>query len=208
MPSAGTLATRQRFAGSILGAGTSSGLRVVVGRWAESPWGPFTDVMLETSAGHRVLLAPDERVEEFVAATYTFDETRRHPVAVTDTPGGWRVEAGTLELELVVGGRTALGRALAVVPARLAASPTWCAVTDPVARLVLRGVRTRGSAGNGRREWYGACDAHAVTALVGSFDGVDLGRLADVDPPCRFGFSSVPRRPSVTRVVSTVELPG
>ena len=29
--------------------------------------------------------------------------------------------------------------------------------------------------------------------------------LAPVDPPCRFGFSSTPRRPSVTSVVTTIE---
>ena len=64
-------------------------------------------------------------------------------------------------------------------------------MTDPVARLLMDGVRTRGTAGNGRREWYGATDAHAVTSrLAGAFDGTDLGALADVDPPCRFGFSS------------------
>jgi hypothetical protein len=44
-----------------------------------------------------------------------------------------------------------------------------------------------------------------VTALRGRFDGADLGRLAAVDPPCSFGFSSTPRRPSVTEVVTTVE---
>ena len=58
----------------------------------------------------------------------------------------------------------------------------------------MDGVRTRGTAGNGRREWYGATDARAVTALSGAFDGTDLGALADVDPPCRFGFSSTPRQ--------------
>ena len=51
-------------------------------------------------------------------------------------------------------------------------------------------------------------DVVAVTGLRGSFDGLDLGTLADVDPPCRFGFSSVPRRPSVTRVVTTVDVHG
>jgi hypothetical protein len=71
--------------------------------------------------------------------------------------------------------------------------------------VVLRGVRTRGSAGNGRREWYGATDAHEITAASGTFDGVDLGRLAPVTPPPRFGFSSTPPRPSVTTVVTTVE---
>jgi hypothetical protein len=75
---------------------------------------------------------------------------------------------------------------------------------DPVSRRVLRGVRTRGTALAGRREFYGATDLHAVTALEGSFDGRLLGELAPVDPPCRFGFSSTPRRPSVTTVVTTV----
>jgi hypothetical protein len=66
-------------------------------------------------------------------------------------------------------------------------------------------VRTRGVARAGRREWYGATDAHGVRALTGSFDGCDLGGLRPVDPPCRFGFTSTPRRPSVTSVVTTVD---
>jgi len=44
----------------------------------------------------------------------------------------------------------------------------------------------------------------AVRAIAGSFDDVDLGELRPVVPPCRFGFSSTPRRPSVTSVVTTV----
>jgi hypothetical protein len=97
-----------------------------------------------------------------------------------------------------------LGHALRLVPGRLAASPAWCAVTDPVARLALRGVRTRGTAGAGRREYYGATDVHRVVALEGTFDGRDLGGLRPVTPPCRFGFSSTPRRPAVTAVTTTV----
>jgi len=95
-------------------------------------------------------------------------------------------------------------RLLRLVPAPLAESPAWCAVTDPAARVVLRGVRTRGSAGDGRREWYGASDHRAITAVSGSFDGADLGELRPVVPAPRFGFSSTPARPSVTRVVTTV----
>jgi hypothetical protein len=73
-----------------------------------------------------------------------------------------------------------------------------------VARVVLRGVRTKGSAGQGRREYYGATDAHAVVAVGGRLEGQELGALAPVDPPCRFGFSSTPRRPQVTEVTTTV----
>ena len=71
----------------------------------------------------------------------------------------------------------------------------------------MDGVRTAGTAREGRREYYGATDLRRVVSLRGEFDGVDLGDLADVDPPCRFGFSSTPRRPSATRVTTTVEVP-
>ncbi|WP_322919385.1 hypothetical protein [Nocardioides renjunii] len=198
---------RERFHGRIAGVGSTSGVRVVVGRWDASPWGSFADVMVEEASGHRVLLAPDARVREFVAATYTFDEHVIEPVEVRDTAGGWLVETPSLRLHLVTGRRTPLGAALGLVPARVATAPAWCAVADPVARVVLSGVRTRGTAGNDRREWYGATSVHAVVAIDGSWRGADLGHLAPVDPPCRFGFSSTPRRPSVTDVVTTIERP-
>jgi hypothetical protein len=194
--------SRQRFRGHIAGAGTTSGVRVVVGRWARSPYGAFADVMVATASGRRVLLAPTRQVADFVAGTYSFDEVRVEPVEVD----GWSVRSPSLSLDLEVGRRTALGVLLRLVPGRLAEAPTWSTLTDPVVRVVLRGVRTRGSAGGGRREWYGATDVRAVTAARGTFDGADLGRLAPVDPAPDFGFSSTPRRPSVTTVVTTVEL--
>ena len=45
-----------------------------------------------------------------------------------------------------------------------------------------------------------------MTSLSATFEGRDLGALAPVEPPVRFGFGSVPRRPAVTRVRTTVEL--
>lgn len=196
--------TRLRFHGHIAGVGTTSGLRAVVGRWASSPMGAFADVMLETAAGHRVLLAPSQEVADFVASTYHFDEVRIEPVEVTATASGWTVETPSLQLRLAVGPRTALGRLVRLVPRPLATAPAWSRVTDPIARFVLRGVRTRGSAGGGRTEVYGATDVRCVVAAGGAFDGADLGALAPVDPPCRFGFSSSPRAPSVTTVVTTI----
>ncbi|HET7356406.1 MAG TPA: hypothetical protein VFJ09_06985 [Nocardioidaceae bacterium] len=192
--------TRTRFRGEIAGVGSSSGTRVVVGRWVASPLGSFTDAMVETALGHRLLVAPSPEVAQFVRATYSFDEVRIEEVATE----GWSVRSASLALDLTSGRRTLLGRLLRLVPVRLAASPAWCTVTDPVARILLRGVRTRGSAGEGRRERYGATDHHAVTAMSGSFDGVDLGELRPVLPAPRFGFSSTPARPSITRVVTTV----
>lgn len=196
-----------RFAGEITGVGSTSGVRFVVGRWERSPLGAFADVMVETVTGHRVLLAPDPQVADLVAATYVFDEVRLEPVTARREPGRLVVGSDSLQAEVAVGPPTLLGRLVALVPRRIATSPAWCRVTDPVARVVLRGVRTRGTAGGGRRESYGATGVWSVTHLSGRWEGADLGVLARVDPPCRFGFSSVPPRPSATRVVTTIDVP-
>lgn len=195
---------RVRFEGAIAGIGTASGTRVVLGHWTRSPFGAFNDVMLERADGQRTLLAPTRQTADFIAATYTFDHVHVTPVAVT-TGAEWCVEAAQLRLRLTPGPRGPLGLLLHTVPHKLAARPAWITCVDVPARL-LPGVRARGSAGRGRREWYGVHDLHPVTSATGQLAGEHLGPLAPVEPPVRFGFSSVPRRPSLARVTTTVEL--
>jgi len=197
--------TPQVFEGWIAGIGTTSGFRLVAGHWPVSPYGPMSDVMVEAPDGHRVLLAPTREIAEFVAATYVFDEVRVVPVEVVVDGRHWRVNAGPLRLQFRTGGRGPLGLLLRSLPPRLARSPRWVALLDRPARVVLRGVRTSGSARGGRREWYGARDLHPVVAAAAEWDGADLGALAAVEPPVRFGFGSVPRRPSLVRVITTVD---
>jgi hypothetical protein len=197
---------RQRFHGRIAGLGSASGTRVVVGRWETSPLGSFADVMLERPDGHRVLYAPTEEVGRFISDTYVFDEVRTVPVSAVVDGGRWSVRAGDLSLAFTTGARLPLGWLLRAVPPAVAASTSWAALVDPVARHALRGVSTRGQARSGRREWYGATDLHAITSMAGVLAGEPLGALAPVAPPTRFGFSSTPTRPSVTRVVTTVEV--
>lgn len=200
--------TRHRFEGRIAGVGSTSGVRVVVGRWSRSPFGPFADAMVATATGHRVLLAPTRQVADFVAATYAFDEVRVEPVVVAGDDDSWVVSGPSLTLTLGIGPSTRVGRLLRLVPAPMARHPAWASAADPFSRVVMRGIRTRGSARPGRREWYGATDVRAVVRIDGSFDGAGLGALEPVDPPCRFGLSSTPRRPSVTDVVTTVDVAG
>lgn len=201
-----------RFHGHILGAGSTSGVRVVVGRWDRSTLGDFADVMVADADGRRLLLAPSDEVAEYVSATYSFDEVVRCPVTVVEPGRGtkgwtWEVGAGPLSLVVGLGGRTRTGTLLRAVPAPFAGSRAAAVLGDPVARLVHPGVRTAGSAGGGRREYYGARDQWAVTSLDGTWRGEPLGALAPVDPPPSFGFSSTPRPPSLTRVTTTVTRP-
>ncbi|MCO7219141.1 hypothetical protein [Klenkia sp. PcliD-1-E] len=193
---------RVRYDGWILGTGTTSGTRLVVGHWPRSPLGPVSDVMVERPDGHRLLLAQTAELADFVAATYTFDEVRVVPVAVGRAAEHWVVHAGPLALRVTAGRRPALGRVLRTVPSPLARTPAWVGLLDPIARLA--GMRTRGSAGNGRTEWYGVQDLHLLRAAAASWDGADLGGLAPVRPPVRFGFGSVPPTPSVVRVTTTI----
>lgn len=196
---------RIRFQGQIAGVGTTSRTRIVVGRWDRTPLGTFSDAMVERGDGHRLLLAPSPDVARFIAATYEFDEIRVERFATQVLPHGWQVRSDSLDLDLTIGAVTPLGRLLGAVPDQLATAPWWCGMTDVVARTALDGVRTAGETRD-RREWYGATGNRRVTAASGTFDGADLGSLAPVDPSPRFGFSSTPVTPSVTDVVTTVEL--
>ncbi|MEW1981214.1 hypothetical protein AB0333_09840 [Citricoccus sp. NPDC079358] len=205
--------TRLRFTGHIAGAGTTGGTRLVLGCWSSSPHGPFADVMVQRPDGHRILLAPDPWVADFVSTTYTFDEVRQVPVRVQGPDAGaaagssWHVTAGPLDWTFDVGRRVPLGHLLRAVPGPVGSSLTMARLTDRVARVVMPGVRTVGTAGNDRTEWYAARDLHRLASSRASWDGEDLGALADLDPPADFGFSSAPRFPSLTALTSTVRVP-
>ncbi|MCC5478410.1 hypothetical protein [Streptomyces barringtoniae] len=199
--------TQWRFDGWIAGIGTASGARLILGHWPRSSLGPYSNVMLERTDGHRLLLAPTRQTADFIAGTYAFDEVRIEPVRVHVTGADWTVTAGPLlDLRFTAGRRGPVGLLLRTVPDVLAARPFWTVVTDPLARLLL-GVRTRGTAGAGRREWYGTRDLHLITAATVILEGRHLGALTAVEPPVRFGFGSTPRTPCLVRVTTTVSTP-
>ena len=82
-------ARRLVFTGSIAGLGPAAGVRLVVGVWAESPFGAFADVMVQTRDDHRILLAPNSRVADFIASTYAFDQVSSDWSAPRRRPAGW-----------------------------------------------------------------------------------------------------------------------
>lgn len=197
--------SRLQFDGDITGIGTTSGTRIVVGHWPSSHLGDFADVMVEFADGERLLIAPDDEVREFVTATYNFDRTALTEVTYTTDGRHTTVTAGDLVVSFTTGSPTALGRLLSLMPTAIVTAPWFCAISDPIARVVMRGVRTRGTAGGGRREYYGARGQRRVIEVEATWRGDDLGHLTDVDPPVRFGFGSTPKKPSTTRITTTID---
>jgi hypothetical protein len=191
---------RVELVGHIGAAGFGTGDRVVVGLWASGPLGPMVDVMWARPDGERVLLAPSEPAAEFIASVYRFDRT--DVVAVDGSCDGrtLAVDAGPLSIRLVA------GRGWPLPPKQL--RPTWCTrfVEGPIARAAM-GVRTYGVTPIGVREWYRADRWSPVVSGTAALDGVDLGPIGAVDPPCRFGFSEPPRRPSITAVRPLLRFP-
>jgi hypothetical protein len=200
-----------RFEGRIAGFGSASGTRVVIGMWERSPFGRFADAMIENAAGHRTLLAPSEVVAVFVSETYEFDEVRVVPVSWRRISGGLAVRAGddgsALTASIAVGDVPPLGRLLRSVPRRLATDVRWLRILDPLASRLVPGVHTAGSAGHGRREFYGVTTMRRIAWAEATVDGEPLGAFAALDPPVRFGFGSAPPEPHLVDLTTVIRLP-
>lgn len=196
---------RHRMEGIIASCGFASGDRVVVGQWARSPIGPMADVMWAAPDGTRTLFAPDEPVASFVTAVYDFDEVVVGPLATSGDGRRLRVTIGgdgpgtrrTVRMGAAPGWHLPLRR-----------RPAWFTrgVEAPVARTVM-GVRPYGVSPQGVREWYQATTWRPVTTARATVGDEDLGPPAPIDPPCRFGFSEPPPRPSIVEVRPLLEDP-
>jgi hypothetical protein len=141
------------------------GVRVVIGRWPVSPFGPVADAMVEDPAGRRVFIAQDEALVGYVSSIYTFDDVIVGPVDCERSSDRLSFRGGHLRLDVAVGRRDALGWALRTVPHRVAMNETWVTFTNMVASGLLRGVRTRGTTPAGT-EFYAATDPHLIRSTL------------------------------------------
>ncbi len=193
----------QAFTGHIAGVGTTSGTRLVLGMWDDSPLGSFADAMIELPDGHRILVAPRRDVADFVAATYSFDEVVVAPVRVTQGDR-WLVTSHDLSVTFAPGRQMWMSPLLRAVPPAVRRTPGWARFCNPIASRVMPGVQTYGTAGSGRDEWYAARHVRSIVTASARWRGQDLGDLAPLTPPVRFGFASAPARPSLTALTSYV----
>ncbi len=198
--------TVHAFTGHIAGIGTRSGTRLVLGMWDETPMGAFADAMIEDAAGHRTLVAPRREVADFIATTYSFDEIVIAPVTVS-RESVWRLTSTDLDVTFSPGRQLWVSPLLKAVPAPVRRSSTWARLCNPIASRLMPGVRTFGSAGSDRTEWYAARDVRRIDSASVRWRGEDLGALAPLTPAVRFGFASAPARPSLTALTSYVAGP-
>lgn len=194
------------FDGYIAGLGTGAGVRLVVGHWTSSPFGAFTDVMVQTPADERILLAPSAEVADFVASTYHFDRVEVGAVTARLSYTRLEVTSSSLSVAIDIGGPAPVDWLLRLVPSRLAVAPWWLRAIDPIASRLVPGVHTAGSAGQGRREFYGVRRARRIVSAGGTFAGRDLGAVAPLLPPVGFGFSSAPPTPQIVAVTTTIDM--
>lgn len=175
---------------------------MVVGHWARSPVGPLSDVMWASPSGHRTLYAPSAEGADFVTSVYAFDEVVVDPDLVVTGDGR--------SLDVVLPARSATVALVAGTgwhippPVRPAWLTRW--VEAPIARALM-GVQTYGVSPTGVEEWYQATAWRPVVTARATVAGDDLGGLALIDPPCRFGFSEPPRHPSLTTVRPLLRFP-
>jgi hypothetical protein len=152
-----------------------------------------------------VLLAPTERIRDFVAGTYRFDETVVTPVFFSRAGPTWTVRAEPVSLSITPGKRDGIGHALAVVPIPLRRARAFASLTDFPARRLLPGVRTKGTAPGGQQQWYCAQDHRPLAHGAAWLNAESLGAARAIEPRVTFGFSGAPRRPAWVRMVTYVE---
>jgi hypothetical protein len=188
-----------RLEGVIGASGFASGDRVVVGHWSRSPVGPLSDVMWASPAGVRTLYVGSTAGADLITSVYEFDSVVVDPDLVVT--GALDVSIPSISASVSLVG----GRSWPIPPPR---RPAWVTrrVEAPLARALM-GVETYGVSPTGVEEWYQATAWRPLVSARATVAGEDLGALSLIVPPCRFGFSEPPTRPSLTHVRPVLRFP-
>ena len=184
------------FSGRISSSGFSSGDRIVVGDWKESPLGSFTNIMLARADGSRILISPSEKHAEYVSKLYNFEEVRILDLEITRDKRSIRIEGAGLSI------RMSWGMSFAIPFWR----PLWfIATVENLLAKILYGTKTYGLTKDGRREWYSIRSISRVSITDASLDGKSLGERQEFEISACFGFSEPPRKPSSVSLKSYID---
>tara|TARA_Y100001968_G_scaffold66502_1_gene57371 strand:- start:781 stop:1365 length:585 start_codon:yes stop_codon:yes gene_type:complete len=185
-----------KFEGRITSSGFESGDRVVIGDWAQSPLGPFTNIMWAQPDGKRVLLSPSKAHADYVSELYNFEEISIVDIEVQRQKRGIDVSAGPLSVSY----RWKRGMSIPLI------RPRWFIATiENFFAGLLYGTKTHGLTCNGLREWYCIRGISSLRSAKATHEGGDLGEMRPFEVTACFGFSEPPKKPSSVRVRSMIE---
>ena len=175
------------FKGRISSCAFSSGDRIVVGDWYDSPLGRFSDVMWARPDGKRTLIASSKKVVEYLNSIYSFEETiiTDLDIILKDNEMLLKSEKLVLNFKWDKGWKIPFKRSLFFI-----------AAVEGIFARILFGTKTHGRTKNGRKEWYAIDRVSKITTASASIDGQDLGVMTPMLKPCKFGFSEAPKKPS------------
>ena len=175
------------FQGRISSAAFDTGDRIIVGNWHESPLGKFSDVMWANPEGNRTLIAPSDKVAEYLNSIYSFDETIIQDIEVIGDESQLSLKCEKMELEFKwnKGWKVPFKRSLLFI-----------STVEGIFARMFFGTKTYGLTKNGRKEWYAIDRVSKLTTATASIDSTNLGPMNTMKEPCKFGFSEAPKKPS------------
>ena len=184
------------FQGRISSCSFESGDRIVVGDWMSSPFGRFTDIMWAKPDGHRVLIAPNSTIAEYVEELYTFDEIQIQDIDIENEERtlSLKSEGLALDFEWNKGWRIPFRRSLFFI-----------ATVELFFARVFFGTRTHGTTKNNRKEWYAIDHVSKIIKGSATIHGQDVGDISSMTNPCKFGFSEAPKQPSSCEVRTHIQ---
>jgi len=184
------------FVGRITSTGFSSGDRIVIGDWKESPLGGFTNIMWAKHDGTRVLLSPSKKHADYVSGLYSFEEVRITEIDVLRSKGEVSVKGGGLSV------RISWGSAVPLPFWR----PLWfVASVEAVLGRAIFGTKTYGRTRDDRRGWYSVRSISRVLEAEGDINGKKLGQKERFHTTACFGFSEPPPMPTSVTLKSYIQ---
>ena len=185
------------FVGRITSCGFTSGDRLVIGHWKESPFGSFSDIMWAKPDGTKILIAPNQEIGDYISSMYEFDDIKIEEIRIEENTNQIRVE--TLEINCNFEWRNGISFLIKRRPLWFVSSVEY------LVGWLIFGTKTHGKTKNGKKEWYAVDRLSKLINAKAEINGEDLGEYTSFYPKANFGFSDPPKMPSSVLVRSHIE---
>jgi hypothetical protein len=183
------------FEGRISASAFSSGERIVVGDWKNSPLGEFTNIMWARPDGRRILISPSSKYANYVSKIYSFEEVIITPLKVKRNKNKIEIESENLLICLE------WGRSFHIPFNR----PRWFISTiEYFFANLFFGTKTYGKTNDNRKEWYMVKSISWIKKASAEYKQESFGDFSKLSDPIGFGFSDPPNKPSSVRVISMI----